>query len=362
MPLSNEELQADIDAVLAERDPVLCNLRITLAHRRLSGLLQEVTGADAGANFHSWAVWGSKKAGVTVRQEDLEGALRDASRVAGIVGAVVGVVSAVAITQVVLPAAGIAARAALGLVGGALGAFIGAAAGRAIARWSRREASRLVLEGNRLVLDDIGRQTARFYATFRGHGPITDDGLGTFLAGLAPGPAERGGQDLLREAFTQYARAANARDAREKQQAAYYANCLAILNEHVKLQPYILKSMPFIVRRCVTKRMLKFEIGPLSLSVSEDVPPLSGLDCPPTLADPLDPRLSEFLSGPRGWDRRAASLADSGAQDWTRLEDRMGYIVNLFRCFHCDGSTQVPPYDEAQMLAIEAGRVPTGRL
>jgi hypothetical protein len=30
-----------------------------------------VTGTDAGANFHSWAVWGSKKARVIVRQEDL---------------------------------------------------------------------------------------------------------------------------------------------------------------------------------------------------------------------------------------------------------------------------------------------------
>jgi hypothetical protein len=351
-----------IDAANAEPDPVLCNLRITLAHRMLSGLLQEITGADAGANFHSWAVWGSKKAGVTVRQEDLEGALRNAGRVAGVVGSMVGVACALLLTRAVLPGASGAAWASLGLLGAALGAACGALAGRAIARWSRAEASRLVLAGNRLVLDDIGRQTARFYATFQDRLPITADALAGFLDGLAPGPPERGGQDLLRSAFTQYARAANAKDPREKQQAAYYANCLAILNEHVKLQPYIRKSMPFIVRRCVTQRMLKFEIGPLSLSVSEDVPPLQGIACPPTLGEPLDPDLREFLDGPRGWDRRAETLADSGARDWTRIEDRMAYIVNLFRCFHLDGSTLVPPYDDAQMRAIEAGCVPSGRL
>ncbi len=355
-------LQAVIDAVNAEPDPVLCNLRITLTHRMLSGLLQEITGADAGANFHSWAVWGSKKAGVTVRQEDLEGALHDAGRVAGIVGGAVGLACAFLLTRAVLPDAAGGVRAALWLLGAALGAACGALAGRAIARWSRAEASRLVLEGNRLVLDDIGRQTARFYDTFHGRGPITPDALARFLDSLAPGPPERGGQDLLRGAFTQYARAANAVDPREKQQAAYYANCLAILNEHVKLQPYIRKSMPFIVRRCVTQRMLKFEIGPLSHSVSEDVPPLQGIECPPTLAEPLDPELRDFLGGPGGWDRRPETLADSGARDWTRLEDRMGYIVNLFRCFHLDDGTLVAPYDDVQVRAIEAGSVPGGRL
>ena len=48
--------------------------------------LQAVTGPDAGANFHTWAVWGSRKAGVTIRQEDLGEALKNATVVSGIVG------------------------------------------------------------------------------------------------------------------------------------------------------------------------------------------------------------------------------------------------------------------------------------
>jgi hypothetical protein len=359
---SDEGLQAMITAANAETDPILCNLRITLAHRELSTLLQTVTGADAGANFHSWAVWGSKKAGVTVRQEDLEGALRDAGKVAGLVGAVVGLACAALLTRALLPGAGGALWLGLLLGGAGLGAACGAAVGRGIARWSRAEASRLVLEGNRLVLDDIGRQTARFCATFPAGAPITPDALGSFLEGMAPGAPEKGGQDLLRTAFAQYARAANSTDLREKHEAAYYANCLAILNEHVKLQPYIQRSMPFIVRRCVTERMLKFEIGALSLSVSEDVPPIGGLPFPETLVEVRDPGLLDLLKGPRGWDKKADTLIGSRAGDWTRLEDRMGYIVDLFRCFHLDASVLAPPYGEAQVLAIEAGRVPSGRL
>jgi hypothetical protein len=359
---SREALNAIIDAANAEPDPVLCNLKITLAHRTLSGLLQEVTGRDAGANFHSWAVWGSKKAGVTVRQEDLEGALHDASVVAGIVGSGVGVGCAFLLTRAVLPGIGGAGWLGLLLLGAALGAGCGALVGRAIARWSRAEASRLVLEGNRLVLDDIGRQTARFYAAFEGGAPIGAEALAAFLDGMAPGPPEQGGQDLLRAAFAQYARAANARDLREKHQAAYYANCLAILNEHVKLQPYIRKSMPFIVRRCVTKRMLKFDIGPLSLSVGEDVPPIEGIEYPETLRELLAPELRDFLGGQGGWDRRRDTLQGSRADDWTRLEDRMGYIVDLFRCFHLDRSVLASPYEEGQVLAIAAGSVPNGPL
>jgi hypothetical protein len=359
---SDDTLQAMISEVIAEVDPVLCNLRITLAHRRLSELLQQITGRDAGANFHSWAVWGSKKAGVTVRQEDLEGALRDAGRVAGLVGGVVGLGCAAWLTRAVLPGTGAASWLGLLLLGAALGAACGAGVGRAIARWSRAEASRLVLEGNRLVLDDIGRQTARFCAAFPAGAPITPQGLGSFLELMAPGPPQEGGQDLLRTAFTQYARAANSTDLREKHEAVYYANCLAILNEHVKLQPYIRKSMPFIVRRCVTQRMLKFEIGALSLSVSEDVPAIGGLPFPETLAEVRDPGLLDLLKGPRGWDKKADTLAGSRAGDWTRLEDRMGYIVDLFRCFHLDPSVLAPPYGEAQLLAIQAGRIPPGRL
>lgn len=361
--MDGDALQKMITKANAETDPALCNLAITLAHRRLSLLLREITGEEAGANFHSWAVWGSKKAGVTIRQEDLDGALHDATWVSGVVGLVVGL-GAAAATTVALALAELASAAGVGLVvlGGLLGAVSGAWTGRLIARWSRRRAAALVLEGNRLVLDDIGRQTARFVAAFHGKEHIGDEELARFVDAMDARPAAEGGQELLQRAFRQYARAANARDVRVKHEACYYANCLAILNEHIKLQPYIEGSLPFIVRKCVTERMLTFEIGALELAVSQDVPALSGHAFPPTLATLEDSELTAFLTGPGGWDRSKDSLVGSRAGDWSKLTERMGYIVNLFRCFHADASVHEAPYGTEQVAAIERGVVPAGRL
>ena len=80
----------EIAEAIETSDPSLSNRRITLVHYRLSQVLHAVTGTDAGANFHTWAVWGSRKAGVTIRQEDLTSAIRNATVVAGIVGLIVG--------------------------------------------------------------------------------------------------------------------------------------------------------------------------------------------------------------------------------------------------------------------------------
>jgi hypothetical protein len=245
--------------------------------------------------------------------------------------------------------------------GGALGAVLGALAGRAIARYSRRRAAVLVLAGNRLVLDDIGRQTARFCETFqdRDFSPARVD---AFIAAMNPAPAEVGGQALLQQAFRHYVKAATAQDEKTRHEAAYFANCLAILNEHIKLQPYIEGSMPFIIQRCVTERMLCFDIGPLVLAVSHDVPSLQGQPYPPTLMQIQDAALEAFLNGPAGYSRNKDTLVGSKAGNWTRLRDRMAYIVNLFRCFHLDTSVFSPPYPHPVAQSILGGVIPNTKL
>src|SRR5262249_17924819 len=159
--------------------------------------------------------------------------------------------------------------------------------------------SELMLVGNRIVLEDMGGQTARFVTWFHS-GTADPEGFAQFLEGFRPGKTEDGGQDLLRRAFTQYYRAALADDPAEKQQAAYFANCLAILHEHIRLQPYIAGSLPWIVRRCVTWRLMRYDVGPLRLAVGDDVPGLDGLDEPESLRDLPDPEAREFLFGPNG--------------------------------------------------------------
>ena len=319
-------LEQQIDEALSLGDPTQCNRAITQAHYALSQVLQEVIGADAGANFHSWAVWGSKKAGFTIRQEDLDTALVDATRAGGISGAMTG----------------LAVARQLGgrfwyPVGFLTGAVAGAVSGRAIARWSRHRAAHLVLEGNRLVLNDIGRQTARFCEMFSDRKLLTPEALETFCLSLT--------EPLLRDVFFHYGQAA-LKTGQSRCEHAYFANLLAILHEHQKLQPYIASSMPFIVKRCVTKRLMRFEIGALSLSVSEDVPPLSAMrDFPESLETLRLPELHEFLGR---WERTSHKLHNSKATDWSQIEQRMAYIVGLFRRFHTDPSVVAAPYSTAE--------------
>ena len=167
---------------------------------------------------------------------------------------------------------------------------------------------------------------------------------------------------LLRRAFTSYYRAALSDDPPTKQQHTYFANCLAILHEHIRLQPYIAGALPWIVRRCVTCRLMSYDVGPLKLAVGDDVPCLDGLAYPEALRTLTDPELIEFLFGPGGLDRGGNTLAGTATRDWTRLAQRMRYIVNLFRALHLHPDVVASPYTSQQFEQIRHGQIPPGPL
>jgi hypothetical protein len=212
---------------------------------------------------------------------------------------------------------------------------VGAKCAEQIAIWSRRKAAKLVLGGNKLVLNDIGRVTARFCQRFAEPSELTQAAVAQFASSID--------DELLRQAFQCYGQAALSESIRDKQESAYFGNCLAILYEHQKLQPFIRGAMPLVVRRCVTKRLLSFDIGDLTLAVSEDVPHLGCHPFPESLSELRSSTLHAFLDR---WDRDPTSTRGSAAGDWTRLADRMAYIVDLFRRFHIDPNVMREPYPQ----------------
>ncbi|MEA2390309.1 MAG: hypothetical protein QOK31_418 [Solirubrobacteraceae bacterium] len=342
-------LQARIDGAIAGADPVLCNLRITLAHEELSLALREITGADSGANFHTWAVWGSKKAGRTIRQEDLPLLPRAAWAVGALAGAGGGATEARARPgrHVGLPVAA------------------GTAAGAALSRTARAllaRAASQIFAGNVTVLTDIGRQTARFVGAFADRGPGDEDRLEDFLAALRPGSAYTGGQDLLRGAYRHYFCAGRENDRDRRDEHMLCANLLAILHEHERLEPYIQASIPRPLRGFVTKHLLGFAVGDEAMKVSSDVIPRTPTPFPDTLRTIESPELEAFLCGPDGWDRTPDSTRGSAAHDWTKLADRMNFIVDLFRTRQTDPNLFSPPFTALQREAIVAGRIPAGPL
>lgn len=337
--------QSLIAEAIHEPDPILSNLKVTRAHHLLSLALREIVGEEGGANFHTWAVWGSRKAGVTIRAEGLDRALREVT----ILASGTGLLAALLL--------GKGLRSGLPVAGALAGGWLGR-------HWflsSRRRAAELMLEGNRTVLEDIGNQTARFVTWF---GATSGDtaSFDDFLGGFRPGKTEAGGQDLLRRAFTHYYRAAQSKDMQTKQQECYFANCLAILHEHIRLQRYIAGSLPWIVRRCVTYRLLRYDVGPLRMAASDDVPCLDGLEYPESLRTFSDPEMIAFLFGPDGLDRGGNCLTGTRTADWTRLDQRMKYIVNLFRALHLHPDVSAAPYTPRQLEQIREGQVPQGLL
>ncbi len=336
-----------IESSINENSPAVSNQKVTAAHYLLSEALQKLTGTEAGPNFHSWAVWGSKKAGVTIRQEDLDSALKNATLVSGIVGFIAGLITAAGVLRVFLETSAVL-HFALILLGVMIGAVTGALTGRAIARYSRAAAARLILEGNQTVLEDIGGKTARFVADFKLK-KFDSEKAAEFYAGFAGGKTSEGGQNLLREAFKAYAKAAAAKSTQEKQQWTCFGNCLAILHEHIRLQPYISKSLPFIIRRCVTQRMMSFEVGEISLSVAREFSDLNKNCGVIELEAPHKKRLVELLKQECPSAKiDLKSLFDETnsytADNWTRIEQRMRFVWKLFARFHLEPQVRAKPF------------------
>jgi hypothetical protein len=227
-----------------------------------------------------------------------------------------------------------------------------------------------ILGGNITVLDDIGLATARFIYAFAGHPDPDKARLAEFLGSLRQGPTQEGGQALLKDAFTYYYSAWHEPDPNARDEYMLLANLSAILHEHMRLQPYIARSMPHPLRRIVTERLLHYQVGPDQLSVDQDVPEPQ-LDSPRSPVSPNylrtieNPDLVRFLDGPGGWDRTPDSYMGykgSRARDWSDIHDRMNYICDLFRSRQFDPALFTQPYTNKQCASLWNGHVPVGPL
>ena len=340
--------RAEIDAAIDGRDPVLSNVRITLAHRELSLALREVTGAGSGANFHTWAVWGSKKAGRTIRQEDVPWLPGAGAGLGAALGAAVAMsVARSAPTSAPTSAPRRAPRTRMLAAAVTAGTALNALIHRVLSATATQ-----IFGGNVTVLDDIGRQTARFVSTFLDPAARTDAELERFLAPLRTGPTDQGGQELLRTAYRHYLEVARTPPSDERDERMLTANLLAILHEHHRLDPYIDAAMPRSVRPLVTRYLLTFSLGTEVMRVSRDVTARGPAGFPDTLRTIEFPELARLLDGPGGLDRTPNSLDGSGAGDWTALADRMNFIVDLFRTRQFDDNLFAPPFPQPEWDAL----------
>ncbi|MCU1454997.1 MAG: hypothetical protein JWN46_3143 [Acidimicrobiales bacterium] len=331
-PPGYDACRAALDAVLAIRDPEVGNLQVTCAHYELSLLLGRRLGPDAGANFHTWAVWGSREAGTTIGRRDVDGLTPRMAALGAGVGALLGFT-------------GRRPRRAL------VGLGVGAALGGLATRFALRNARDRIAHGNRIVVDEIGGATARFATTFADDVEPDGDRLLDFLAWLRPGPAAEGGQDDLRRAFTAYYRAAFEPDRHRRHQLVFAANCIVVAHEHVRLQTDIATAMPPFMRRWITRTLLDFRVGREVLHVAHDLTPSQGAPYPTTLASLTEPEAISAVASLRDARRPAGTLTGSGASDWSAFAQRMNYVVELFRSRHLVADVFAEPYP-GEMIAV----------
>ena len=375
---------ADVERIAGGAEPVLRNLQITLCYADLSGAMGAVMPANA--NWCTFAVWASKQAGVTIRDEDLERGVRARLVRSGVLrGPILRVIE---------------------LVGGTVEHEVQVLA-KLIADFGPfRRSSDAVARGNKKVYEEIGREFARFLPLVAEGRQESRAAIDEFCDELRPG-APPDGQGLLRDAFHAYYRARFDPDPDACAQLALLANLKVGFHEQSRLQPEIAEALdaavvppaelqdlvhdaiveqlplfgrlmrfalPWIRRRY---KALAAEIAAELAHVAEDVATqhLMSIMLPPdrilSLARDLDLPIPAPLETLRNEDLVAllapleatpGSLEGTGARDWADLDERMRFIAALFRCEQQDALLHGPPFTAEQIERIRADAVPEGDL
>ncbi|MDP8925179.1 MAG: hypothetical protein M3O34_20235 [Chloroflexota bacterium] len=379
----------EVERIVARADPVLRNLEITLAYCRLSRELGRLLGrwdAEVGnANWCTFATWASKRAGRTIRGDDL-GKLRERLR---------------------------RRLERDGLFEGALH--------RLNARLLRRRlpipfdkeriASRVlalvddmsvsIADGNLKVFAEPAPPFSEVIAQFDGDAALDREKLDQLLGRFAPGPTSEGGQDLLRSAFASFVHALFAQDEKAKAELILLANVQVGLHEQTRLQPNIARALVASIqhlgdwlaedigaklppkgrlsrrtrgelhdallavvgriwREEATRYLMTLPVPGEVLGLGWDIPPRPGRPMfPPALQELLNAELVAFL---REHDRTWNTTVGSGAADWTSLPDRMHYIADLFRSRQQRSTLYHAPFTSDQCRAILDRRIPDGML
>jgi hypothetical protein len=343
----------EVQRIAAIRSPVLRNLQITYAYSLLAAEITARSGQ--GANWCTFATWASRQAGRTIRGEDAIGFLQDRLH---------------ADRELLHPLQSIGRwllRRGLFDPTSRLGRIMG----RLHTPFDAVEAaSNAVARGNLKVFAEIGYEFARYLS-------------GDEFAVEEP---------LLQVAFACYDEAFATEDPKRRAELMLRANLCIGLHEQTRLQPEIGEALdaPYITAEelgrmlCGTSRpRLARAVGVLAQPVQGYVARFSreiithsfmvlslpgrilalGTHLPDAypaaLHELVDEELMVLVSQ---YEPVAPAPDDCGAEDWSALEQRMHYIVHLFRAFHAAADLASPPFTDAQVQQFLAGVVPTGDL
>lgn len=370
-----QEALLDIQRITEIEDGALRNLWITQRYFTLSKELGTIMSTK-DANWSTFGCWASKTAGRSIRNEEIPRFLLDALKLeerfeAGISGFLHAL-------------GGVTSEESLSVVD--------------VVRETLLEVSLDVASGNLKVFQELAPIFARFIDDMEFSTTYNEQEIADFESRLLPGKTEEGGQGSLRRAFRSYYIAKFTQDERQRAQWVLLGNCLVGLHEQTRLQPNIrgainapideifkdrlggklpsalfspvrllvgehlselLQDVRDVWERVATRYAMNLALPKgKEISLGDDVPnPAGGV--PADLQELDNPQLVEVLSQ---FDGNLATLIGSGANNWADLNDRMGFIVDLFRSRQQDGELFGEPFDESQLQQLHAGTFPQGVL
>jgi len=325
----------EVERIAALADPVIRNLRITECYSRLAAAMVE--RSSACSNWCTYATWASRQAGRTIRGEDLLDRLqRELGRDAELLHPIRSFWRWLLRRGLLRP-----------------GTWLGRLTARLHTPFDAFGlAADAVARGNLKVFAEIGAEFARYLAAAD---------LEQFLAGLREGDPPHG-QRFLRQAFTRYARTSTA-------EQMVLANLEIGFHEQTRLQPEIREAMDAALspKRRLLTWPLQRKLTQLSRHVITES--LMVLTLPGVVlwlgrhleaaGEVVDPELRELMAR---YEPMPPAVDDCGAQDWSVLEQRMHYLVHLFRAYHEDEALASPPFRPDQVERILAGELPDGEL
>jgi hypothetical protein len=369
-------LVQDLDWIVAlDANPVLRNLLITQSYHDLSQGMSGLLGSQ-NANWCTYATWASRTAGRFIRDDEVPTLLR---------------------SLIEQSPSYVEAKARLGRLGfdfdrDCLLQLPGEIVGVVSAQ---------IMLGNLKVYSELGPVFARMIQAFHPDRSAAPGALASVLDTLSEGPSDRGGQTMLRSGVSAYFAAMKEADPKKKAELILLANAQVGLHEQIRLQPYIADSLgapvaasvnnlaaallrpladrlrdraeplvdnvlrPLITglerdwNQIATRELMTLTVPGETLRLGRPLPPLPGQPLCPTLLEAIDhfdlrTLLEHF--------RCLTIEATATALDWATLDERMKYILNLFRSRQMTEDFFSEPFTDSQRAAILERKVPAGPL
>ena len=370
---------AEVAVIAGIEDPVVRNLWITHAYHEWGVALSRLMGDD-DISWCGFGTWASKSAGRTIRGDELPGLLRDVidqsenlETTTKWAGRFTGFLSHLRLTE----------RLELSHLFG-------------VADRVADEISGQVARGNLLVFTELGPILAGLVEAFERRPRPTVDDYDTVVQPLIDANLAQGVDGtLVEQALRAWWAAVFDTDPGSRSQHVLEGNIATVLHEQQRLQDAIAGALDAAVTfgfqavahdliRAVAlsgalHRILDRMLGRLSAEIEEewrhvvteelttlvtpdetlrlgrDLPSLGRDVFPASLMTLLEPSPNDLWTA---WNRAQPDLRGTAAKDWSLLDQRMNYIVNLFRSRQQHHRLLDPPFTDAQLTVMALGQLP----